>query len=83
MVELQRNNSVFTQSSIFMKRAFFVLVCRLFTLSSLAQMMANTQDEYRLYEKQAAEKRLAFKQNPNTFNYDVKHQKLELNVDPT
>ena len=44
-----------------MKRAFFVLVCGLFTLSSVAQITANTQDEYRLYEKQAAEKRLAFK----------------------
>ena len=83
MVELQRNNSIFTQISIFMKRAFFVLACGLFTLSSVAQISANTQDEYRLYEKQAAEKRLAFKQNPNTFNYDVKHQKLELNVDPS
>lgn len=66
-----------------MKRAFFVVVSCLFTLSSVAQISANTQDEYRLYEKQAAEKRLAFKQNPKTFNYDVKHQKLELNVDPS
>ncbi len=66
-----------------MKRAFFVLACGLFTLSSVAQIAANTQDEYRLYEKQAAEKRMAFKQNPNTLNYDVKYHKLEFNVDPT
>lgn len=66
-----------------MKRAFFVVVSCLFTLYSVAQITANTQDEYRLYEKQAATKRLAFKQNPNTFNYDVKHQKLEFNIDPT
>lgn len=66
-----------------MKRAFFVVVSCLFTMSLVAQISANTQDEYRLYEKQAAEKRLAFKQNPKTFNYDVKHQKLELNVDPS
>ncbi len=66
-----------------MKRAFFVLACGLFTLSSVAQISANTQDEYRLYEKQAAQKRMAFKENPNTFNYDVKHQKLEFNVDPS
>ncbi|WCM40986.1 T9SS type A sorting domain-containing protein [Flavobacterium sp. CBA20B-1] len=66
-----------------MKRAFFVLAFGLFTMSAVAQIAANTQDEYRLYEKQAAEKRLAFKQNPNTFNYDVKHHTLAFTVDPT
>ncbi len=66
-----------------MKRIFLVLACSFFSCVSMAQLTANSQDDYRLYEKQAAEKRLAFKQNPQTFNYDVKHQKLELNIDPT
>lgn len=66
-----------------MKSTFFVLAFGLFTMSAVAQIAANTQDEYRLYEKQAAEKRLAFKQNPNTFNYDVKHHTLAFTVDPT
>ncbi|UUV22651.1 M1 family aminopeptidase [Paenimyroides aestuarii] len=66
-----------------MKSTFFALAFGLFTMSAVAQIAANTQDEYRLYEKQAAEKRLAFKQNPNTLNYDVKHHTLAFTVDPT
>lgn len=66
-----------------MKNAFFLVLSTLLSVSSVAQITANTQDDYRLYEKQAAAKRLVFKENPNTFNYDVTHQKLELNVDPS
>ncbi len=66
-----------------MKSAFFIAVCSLFTCYASAQISANTTNEYRLYEKKAAEKRMAFKQNPNTLNYDVKYHKLEFNVDPT
>ncbi len=66
-----------------MKNIFFVVFSTLFSLYSVAQISANSQDEYRLYEKQAAQKRMVFKENPNTFNYDVTHQKLEFNIDPT
>lgn len=76
------NNSIFTEISIFMKRVFFVVIGSLFALCATAQIASDPQDDYRLYEKQAAEKRLAFIPNPNTLNYDVTYQKLALDINP-
>lgn len=42
----------------------------------------NGSFDYQLNEQQVAEKRMAFSHNPNTLNYDVTYQKLELEVDP-
>lgn len=65
-----------------MKRIFFAFACSFQVLISSAQITTESQNEYRLYEKKAAEKRLSFKQNPNTLNYDVKHHKLDLTINP-
>ncbi len=66
-----------------MKRTFFAFVFGLVGLIASAQISSDKEFDYRFYEKKAAEKRLAFKQNPNTANYDVVYQKLELEVDPS
>lgn len=65
-----------------MKRIIFAFACSFQVLISSAQITTESQNEYRLYEKMAAEKRLDFKQNPNTLNYDVKHHILELTINP-
>ena len=65
-----------------MKTVFLSFLTSLIWVTATAQISSEIQNEYRLYEKLAAEKRLAFKQNPNTFTYDITHQKLELNVNP-
>lgn len=65
-----------------MKTVFLTLLSSVIWVTATAQITAESQNEYRLYEKLAAEKRLAFKQNPNTFNYDITYQKLELTVNP-
>lgn len=66
-----------------MIRFFLTFVCNLLSFVSIAQISSTSQNDYRLYEKQAAQKRLEFKENPNTTNYDVTYQKLEFQVDPT
>lgn len=66
-----------------MKRSFFLTICSFVTMYAMAQVAANSHNEYRIYEQQVAKQRMAFVPNPNTLNYDVKHQKLELNVDPS
>lgn len=66
-----------------MKRTFFAFVFGFVGLIASAQISSDKEFDYRFYEKKAAEKRLAFKQNPNTANYDVVYQKLELEVDPS
>lgn len=68
--------------SMDMKKILFSVFLGLTAFGSLAQMTSDAKNEYRIYEKQAAGKRLLFKPNPNTLNYDVKHQKLELDVNP-
>lgn len=65
-----------------MKKTFFSLICAFTAFCTTAQIASNSQDDYRFYEKLTAEKRLAFNTNPNTANYDVKHHKLELNINP-
>lgn len=66
-----------------MKRTFFAFVFGFVGLIASAQISSDKEFDYRFYEKKAAEKRLTFKQNPNTTNYDVIYQKLELEVDPS
>ena len=66
-----------------MKNIVLVLIYGLFAECVYAQTAASAPDDYRLYEQLAAEKRLAFIPNPNTYNYDVTYQKLELEVDPS
>ena len=66
-----------------MKRTFFAFVFGFVGLIASAQISSDKEFDYRFYEKKAAEKRLVFKRNPNTANYDVVYQKLELEVDPS
>lgn len=65
-----------------MKKILFSLICGLTAFGSAAQITSDSKDDYRIYEKRAAARRLMFTPNPNTLNYDVKHQKLELEIDP-
>lgn len=65
-----------------MKKILFSFICGFTAFSSFAQITSDSKDDYRIYEKQAAARRLMFTPNPNTLNYDVKHQKLELEIDP-
>src|SRR5690554_6267362 len=53
-----------------------------FPLQFFAQTIPDVSFDYRFHEQQAAEKRLAFLPNPNTLNYDLTYQKLELDVNP-
>ena len=57
-----------------MKNIFLIVVFGLFANRLCAQIPAAAYNEYRLYEQLAAEKRLAFVPNPNTYNYDVTYQ---------
>lgn len=66
-----------------MKNIFLIVVFGLFVNRLCAQIPAAAYNEYRLYEQLAAEKRLAFVPNPNTYNYDVTYQKLEIQIDPS
>lgn len=66
-----------------MKNIFLIVVFGLFANRLCAQIPAAAYNEYRLYEQLAAEKRLAFVPNPNTYNYDVTYQKLEIQIDPS
>ena len=66
-----------------MKNIFLIVVFGLFVNRLCAQIPAASYNEYRLYEQLAAEKRLAFVPNPNTYNYDVTYQKLEIQIDPS
>lgn len=66
-----------------MKNIFLIVVLSLFVNRLCAQIPAAAYNEYRLYEQLAAEKRLAFVPNPNTYNYDVTYQKLEIQIDPS
>lgn len=65
-----------------MKNIFLVVVFSLFANRLCSQIPKSSYNDYRLYEQQAAEKRLAFIPNPNTLNYDVTYHKLELDVNP-
>ena len=66
-----------------MRKTFLTIISAFTAFYAHAQISSHTHlDDYRLYEKQAAEKRLAFNPNPNTLNYDVTHHKLELTVNP-
>lgn len=66
-----------------MRKTFLTIICALTAFYVQSQITSHTHiDDYRLYEKQAAQKRLAFNPNPNTLNYDVTHHKLELTVNP-
>ena len=66
-----------------MRITFLTIISAFTAFYAHAQISSHTHlDDYRLYEKQAAEKRLAFNPNPNTLNYDVTHHKLELTVNP-
>lgn len=66
-----------------MKNIFLIVVFGLFANRLCAQIPAAAYNEYWLYEQLAAEKRLAFVPNPNTYNYDVTYQKLEIQIDPS
>ena len=66
-----------------MKNIFLIVVFGLFVNRLCAQIPAAAYNEYRLYEQLAAEKRLTFVPNPNTYNYDVTYQKLEIQIDPS
>ena len=66
-----------------MKNIFLTVVFGLFANRLCALIPAAAYNEYRLYEQLAAEKRLAFVPNPNTYNYDVTYQKLEIQIDPS
>lgn len=65
-----------------MKKILFSIICGLTAFGSLAQVASDSKDDYRIYEKRAAARRLMFAPNPNTLNYDVTYQKLELEIDP-
>ena len=66
-----------------MKR-FFSLASLVFTsLITYSQQSVDQPLVYQLSEKKAAEKRIAFKGNPNTYHYDVTYHKLELDIDPS
>ncbi|HUH25945.1 MAG TPA: M1 family aminopeptidase [Flavobacterium sp.] len=66
-----------------MKHVFFTFLVGFVSWFTTAQIAADATADYRLYEQKAIEKRLAFKQNPNTANYDVVYQKLELAINPS
>src|SRR5690606_3957357 len=53
-----------------------------FPLQFFAQTITDVSFDYRFHEQQAAEKRLAFLPVPNTLNYDLTYQRLELDVNP-
>ena len=62
---------------------FFIL----FYFVSIGQNIKSyTEEEHNsivVFEKRNAAKKIAFKANPNTANYDLKYHRLEWNVDPT
>ena len=66
--------------SLFLRYVF--LLGLLFPFYLFGQNEWDVSTSYRIYEQQAAEKKMTFSHNPNTLNYDVTYQKLEFEVDP-
>src|SRR5690606_25527574 len=63
------------------KIGLLLLSCFIYS-TSYGQLSTNSLTDYQVYEKLAAQKKLAFKPNPNTYNYDVTYHRLELDINP-
>jgi len=59
----------------------YLLIALLLSVSGFAQSVSSL-DEIANAEKKSASKRMNLVINPDTYNYDVTYQKLELNVSP-
>lgn len=71
-----------------LKKTFLILILIFFSLPDYAQNVINNSTDPVLEsiissEKNAGSKKLAYKVNRNTQNYDLKYHRLEWNVDPT
>ncbi|MCP1997129.1 M1 family aminopeptidase [Flavobacterium sp. HSC-61S13] len=65
-----------------MKKITFLFTCLFSILVSAQQTDADERAQLILREQKSAQAILEFKANPNTQNYDILYQKLDLKVDP-
>ncbi len=65
-----------------MKKITFIFICLFSLLVSAQQVDADERAQLILKEQKSAQAILEFKANPNTQNYDILYQKLDLKVDP-
>ena len=63
-------------------KQFITLLAFLFILPAFSQKTVTELESLIKSERHAAKRRLNFKANPNTTNYDVKYHRLEWTVDP-
>ncbi len=68
-------------------KSIFVTFLSLFTLVCFSQPDKYVSKDQSIIdiiksEKRAGQKKIDFKRNPNTFNYDLKYHRLEWNIDP-